>query len=227
MCRYFRANCTTIAVSGRGLIHNSGCHADLLMPQLYTRTFATGAREPWDFSASTRPDAVIVYLGTNDYSCNQTTDARFTAAYVEFVQNVTRAYAGAAGPAGRTHFFCALGPMSPTRPRNATLAAVRQLVAAGVSASLLDMTNGTVALDGCGASLRSRRDAGRAWRYGVHVLQTGRRPRGFSPVQPRPTRRTLVIPRPRAPAAGGHPGPIGHWELALQAAPQIKSAMGW
>ena len=188
MCRYFRANCTTIAVSGRGLIYNSGCHADLLMPQLYTRTFATGARDPWDFSASTRPDAVIVYLGTNDYSCNQTTDARFTAAYVEFVQNITRAYAGAAGPAGRTHFFCALGPMSPSRPRNATLAAVRQLVAAGVSASLLDMTNGTVVLDGCGASRHyAAVRAGRgAMAYAASSIAIGTLHSWLTPIQPSP-----------------------------------------
>ena len=26
---------------------------------------------------------------------------------------------------------------------------------------------------------------------------------------------------------GNHPGPAGHWEMALHAAPQIKAAMGW
>ena len=26
---------------------------------------------------------------------------------------------------------------------------------------------------------------------------------------------------------GGHPGPAGHWQMALEAAPQIKALMGW
>jgi hypothetical protein len=30
-----------------------------------------------------------------------------------------------------------------------------------------------------------------------------------------------------ADGCGGHPGPIGHWQMALQAAPQIRQAMGW
>ena len=30
-----------------------------------------------------------------------------------------------------------------------------------------------------------------------------------------------------ADGCGGHPGPIGHWQMALQAAPQIKAAMAW
>ena len=30
-----------------------------------------------------------------------------------------------------------------------------------------------------------------------------------------------------ADGCGGHPGPEGHWLMALQAAPQIKAAMGW
>jgi hypothetical protein len=30
-----------------------------------------------------------------------------------------------------------------------------------------------------------------------------------------------------ADGCGGHPGPIGHWMMAEQAAPQIRAAMGW
>lgn len=67
LCRAFSANCTTTAWSGKGLIHNSACSAGPLMPQLYTQNFGTGP-QPWDFARASRPDAVIVYLGTNDYS---------------------------------------------------------------------------------------------------------------------------------------------------------------
>ena len=70
LCRAFSANCTTTAWSGKGLIHNSACSAGPLMPQLYTQNFGTGP-QPWDFARASRPDAVIVYLGTNDYSVRQ------------------------------------------------------------------------------------------------------------------------------------------------------------
>ena len=175
LCRFFSANCTNTAWSGKGLIHNSGCSQGPLMPQLYTQAFATDAAQPWDFSRAARPDAVIVYLGTNDYSCNLTTDARFTAAAVAFFHNVTAYYAASPPPPSGApiHFFAAVGLMSPTRPLAAVKAAIAQANADGLRASFLDMTNATA--DGC----------------------------------------------------GGHPGPIGHWQMALQAAPQIKAAMAW
>ena len=171
LCRYFSANCTNIAWSGKGLIHNSGCNPGPLMPQLYTQNFGTGPN-PWDFGRSSKPDAVLIYLGTNDFSCAETTDAAFTAGYVQFLHNITKWYAASPGPAV-TKFLLAVGPMSPTRPVSAVQAAIAQANAAGLSASYLDMTNAT--LDGC----------------------------------------------------GGHPGPIGQWQMALHAAPQIKSALGW
>lgn len=34
LCRYFQANCTTVAWSGKGLIHNSGCSPGPTMPTL-------------------------------------------------------------------------------------------------------------------------------------------------------------------------------------------------
>ena len=173
LCRYFFANCTTTAWSGKGLIENSGCGAGPLMPQLYMQTFATDAVSAWDFARAARPDAVIIFLGTNDYSCDKTTDAAFTAAYVQLLMNITSYYAASATGASKTHFFCAIGAMSPTRPLHALLATIAQAQAAGLSASLLDMRNGT--LDGCGS----------------------------------------------------HPGPEGHWQMALEAAPQIKTVMGW
>jgi len=103
------------------------------------------------------------------------TDALFEAAYIALLHNVTRYYAASPPPASGKpiHFFCTVGLMAPTRPLAAVLSTIAAANAAGLSASLLDMRNGTA--DGC----------------------------------------------------GGHPGPIGHWEMALQAAPQIEQAMGW
>lgn len=176
LCRYFRANCTTSAWSGGTLLpmnSSSSCPGRAYLPRLYTQAFATDASLPWDFSRSARPDAVIIYLGTNDYSCNVTTDALFTAAQLTFMQNITNYYSTSPGAAEQIQFFLAIGPMSPTKPLNATLTAIQEATANGYKATLLDMTNAT--LDGC----------------------------------------------------GGHPGPIGHWQMALKAAPQIKSVMGW
>ena len=64
LSRFFCANATTIAWSGKGLIHNSGCSAGPLMPALYQQTFATSAAERWDFASASRPDLVIIYLGS-------------------------------------------------------------------------------------------------------------------------------------------------------------------
>jgi hypothetical protein len=173
LCRQFGANCTTIAWSGKGLINNGGCSAGPNMTTLFKQTEGGDSATLFDFSRASRPDALIVYLGTNDYSCAQTTDAIFTQALVEFVGAVISGYAQSPGPAASTTAFIALGPMSPTRPLAACAAAVAQLKAAGVAAFLLNMTSGVT--DGC----------------------------------------------------GGHPGALGHRQMALQAAPQIQAAMGW
>ena len=176
LCRFFRANCTTVAWSGGVLVDPaalpSGCATRQHIPQLYRQVFATDATSVWDFAAASRPDAVIVYLGTNDFGCG-VSDALFTATAVQLVHNITAYYAASPGAAAATHFFLAIGPMSPTRPVGALEAALAQVTAAGVSASLLNMTSAT--LDGC----------------------------------------------------GGHPGPAGHLEMALQARDQVRAAMGW
>ena len=83
--------------------------------------------------------------GTNDFSCNRTTDAAFTAGAVAFMHNITASYAASPGPAATT-FLLAIGPMSPTRPLAALQAAIAQAKAEGLTASLIDMTNST--LDG-------------------------------------------------------------------------------
>lgn len=65
LCRQFRANCTTIAWSGKGLINNGGCNPGPNMTTLYRQTEGGDAASLFDFSRASRPDALIVYLGTN------------------------------------------------------------------------------------------------------------------------------------------------------------------
>lgn len=151
--RSLRANATTIAWSGKGLIYNSGCHAGPTLPILYNRTFATQSEgEPWDFTRTSRPDAVLIYLGTNDFSCSSTTPAAFTGALVSFMINITALYSASPGPVNTT-FFLAIGPMSPVLPFEPIVAAVDAAQALGMRASLLDLRGNAsmpVALDGCG-----------------------------------------------------------------------------
>ena len=153
VARFFDANLTTTAWSGKGLMENSGCKPGPTMSALYNTTFGADP-EPtslWDFSRSSRPDAVIVFLGTNDYSCANTTDAAFTAALVAFFRTVTAQYANSPpSPSGRADivFIPALGPISPIKPVAAINAAIAEANGAGMTAALLDMRNAT--LDGCG-----------------------------------------------------------------------------
>jgi lysophospholipase L1-like esterase len=177
LCRYFLANCTTTAWSGGVLINPKGsnCATRAYMPKLYKQALATDDAVMWDFSRSQAPDLAIIYLGTNDYGCNMTTDALFTQESVALIQNITTYYKNSVPPASGkpTQFLLAIGPMSPTKPLNAILDAISQATSQGYAVGLLNMTTGT--LDGC----------------------------------------------------GNHPGPFGHWEMALQAKDQIQSVMGW
>jgi hypothetical protein len=178
LCRYFRANCTTIAWSGGTLLPAAQCPGRQSLPEHYPYTFATAMGSSafaWDFSRTATPDAVIVFLGTNDFAaCPNITTPAFASALVDLFTRVISLYASSPPPAsGRPpHFFAALGPMS-IKPLPALQSAIAAAAAQGISASLLNMSQAT--LDGCGS----------------------------------------------------HPGPIGHWEMALAAKAQISEALGW
>ena len=64
LCRYFRANCTTIAWSGGTLLSPEHCPGRKSMSSKYPFTWATDSQQvaPWDFSRTQQPDAVIIYL---------------------------------------------------------------------------------------------------------------------------------------------------------------------
>ena len=146
LCNYFDADCTTVAMGGKGLVRNC-CDAGLRMPDYYVRTRATDAEPTMDFAADRVPAGVVIYLcvrrgrrppsvacpparararasprgavervavtgppppththtspslwpvcsGTNDYSAggNPALDASFTAAYLQFMHNITRVW---------------------------------------------------------------------------------------------------------------------------------------
>ena len=82
-----------IAVSGKGVFQNYAGNKDTLMPALWRRTITNVAKDDWDFSRFV-PDAVVVNLGTNDFSA-ALAEADFEAAYAALLGEVRGAYPGA------------------------------------------------------------------------------------------------------------------------------------
>jgi lysophospholipase L1-like esterase len=64
--RELGAELVTIAWSGKGLVYNYDTDMVDPMPALYDRTLPTEADSQWSFSKA--PDAVVINLGTNDFS---------------------------------------------------------------------------------------------------------------------------------------------------------------
>lgn len=104
LCLAFGANCSTIAWGGKGMYENC-CDKGTTMPEYYQQRLAFEGAEafhPYTFSASGFvPDAVVINLGTNDYShcrkrpggeCEPGFAAAFTRTYVDFMRNTTRWY---------------------------------------------------------------------------------------------------------------------------------------
>jgi hypothetical protein len=83
------ADAHLVAYSGKGVFQNYGGDKNELMPELWLRTL-TGDPTPWDF-ASWTADAVVINLGTNDFSA--ALDAGdFVPAYVGLLGAVRERY---------------------------------------------------------------------------------------------------------------------------------------
>ncbi|MCL2725457.1 MAG: GDSL-type esterase/lipase family protein [Polyangiaceae bacterium] len=83
----------TIAYSGIGLIRNYNGNTTVPpMSDLYKRTLVNNANLFWDFSYV--PDAIIINLGTNDFS-NSDPGPQFETAYVTFMEFVRSKYPNA------------------------------------------------------------------------------------------------------------------------------------
>jgi lysophospholipase L1-like esterase len=90
--RALAAELVTVAWSGKGVVYNYG-ETDRAnpMPALYDRTLPADASSVWDFSFV--PDAVVINLGTNDFSTNDDPPADvFVPAYVSLLQRVRMHY---------------------------------------------------------------------------------------------------------------------------------------
>jgi hypothetical protein len=155
LCAFFGASCSTVAVGGIGLVRNC-CGQPTTLPGFYTQTSKGSPRGSFAFDDAV-PDGVIVYLGTNDYSAGGSAalDASFTAAWLELMENVTTRYYGTPSLPANITFLAVLGPMSPTLPAAATLAAVAQGTARGFRIVLVNATEACgdasrgACVDGC------------------------------------------------------------------------------
>ena len=93
--RALGAELHTIAWSGKGVVCNYGDDAQSCtnpLPVYYDRVLPENANSRWDF-AMYQPDAVIINLGTNDFSTNQDpSEAEFTNAYRALLLRVRGKY---------------------------------------------------------------------------------------------------------------------------------------
>jgi lysophospholipase L1-like esterase len=101
------ADVSMVAYSGRGVVRNYGDKNKTSpdpMPSLFDRTCCYDSTAKWDFSRWT-PQAVIVNLGTNDFSTQPHPDKTvFQDAYARLIRRVQGYYAG-------VKVFCVCGPM--------------------------------------------------------------------------------------------------------------------
>lgn len=95
--RALDADAHVIAWSGKGVYQNYGGDRNEMMPELWRRTLAPFADPAWDFSRWV-PQAVVVNLGTNDFSA-AIADEDFVGAYVDLLTEVRMVYPDA-------HIFC-------------------------------------------------------------------------------------------------------------------------
>lgn len=82
------ADYNVVAISGRGLAHNTGGDTDKLMPALYTKVDEYNyPGHDWDFSSFV-PDVVVIHLGNNDHSTSS--ESEVTEAAKKFYATVRK-----------------------------------------------------------------------------------------------------------------------------------------
>ncbi|MCI2082776.1 MAG: GDSL-type esterase/lipase family protein [Bacteroidales bacterium] len=95
--RYFDADYVLISHSGIGAARNYGYNkkvSEYTMREEFGQTFDGRKDEKWNFENDDfRPDIVVIYLGTNDFSTKPWPDYRqFSSAYLDIVGQVRKAY---------------------------------------------------------------------------------------------------------------------------------------
>ena len=129
--RALDAELYTEAWSGIGMLHNYDGATTDVMPDRYPRTLPERATSTWDFARFV-PDAVVINLGTNDFSKGDP-GAAFQTAYLKFVTDLRAHY-----PAAR--FFLALGTMLSGDNYNQAGAYLKAVIAARAAAGDKNLT---------------------------------------------------------------------------------------
>ena len=105
--RELHADYSLIAYSGRGVVRNYGDSNKVSvdpMPSLYGRICFSDSIKKWNYS-SWIPQAVVINLGTNDFSTQPFPDKEvFQEAYLRLIRRVRTLYPGST-------LFCVCGPM--------------------------------------------------------------------------------------------------------------------
>jgi lysophospholipase L1-like esterase len=124
--RNVAADLVTIAWSGKGVVCNYGDDAAACtdpMPTYFDRILPERADSAWSF-ASYQPQAVVINLGTNDFSTTvDPSNADFEGAYAALLERVRAAYPDA-------FILCTVGPLLA----GADLATARAAISGGVAA---------------------------------------------------------------------------------------------
>jgi len=103
MARELGAELSTVAWSGKGVVSNYAGNRDEPMPALYDRAVPNDPSSRWTYSW--QADAVLLNLGTNDYSTdNDPTDAEFISEYKQLLATLRARYPSA-------HILCTVGPL--------------------------------------------------------------------------------------------------------------------
>ncbi len=100
--RSLNASANIIAWSGIGLSQNYGGASGPLMPDRYPFTLPYSGVQ-WNFS-SYIPQAVVINLGTNDFSTSMPDKTKFVTAYKDLITKIRTNYPN-------SHIFCTVGPM--------------------------------------------------------------------------------------------------------------------
>jgi lysophospholipase L1-like esterase len=99
--RALGADASLIAASGWGVYRSLGGDMNQVLPKVYANTLGYMAPPTWDFA--TKPDVVVINLGTNDFYQGDP-GASYTTALGAFVDTIRGKYPNA-------WIFCALGTM--------------------------------------------------------------------------------------------------------------------
>jgi lysophospholipase L1-like esterase len=90
--RNLDADLVTIAWSGKGVVYNYDTDMVEPLPDLYDRILPLQPTPTWDFS-KWKPQAVVVNLGTNDFSTDgDPTEELFTSKYAAFLTRIRTNY---------------------------------------------------------------------------------------------------------------------------------------